>query len=317
MTPASSSRAEELPAEYREMVGSSTERPLSSTPSASVVVVTYRTPREVLRKGFAALDGQTADDFEVIVVDNGVSFDLDALVERTERVSVLVHLDSNYGVTKARNVGAEMAASGLLVFLDDDGVPARDFVAAHRDAHDDGAVAVRGRVLPRTDSLYNRLQTWYDLGDDRVPFTLNIEGNTSVDRAAFRAVGGFDESLSGRAGHEGIELTYRLLSGGYDRENIVYDPRPVIYHDYATDARSYLRKRIAGRRRRQLLTATRPEVARLAEEYSKPPSSNCERTRSDQFALLCLDAVVRLTLSVSSLRKKVPSHGRFVGGDSA
>ncbi|RDI69648.1 glycosyltransferase family 2 protein [Halopelagius longus] len=317
MSAATSSRVDELPAQYREMVGSSTERPLSAAPSASVVIVTYGTPRAVLRETLDALDEQTADDFEVIVVDNGVRFDLDELVERTERVSALVHLDGNYGVTVARNVGAEVAASDLLIFLDDDGIPDGDFVAAHRAAHDDGAVAVRGRVLPRSDSLYNRLQTWYDLGDERVPFTLNIEGNASIRRAAFREVSGFDESLSGRAGHEGIELTYRLLTSGYDREDIVYDPRPVIYHDYATDVRSYLRKRAAGRRRRRLLAATRPEVSKLAREYSKPTSSRSDRARGDRFALVCLDAMVRLTLAFTSLRKKVNLPGGRAGGGRA
>lgn len=288
-------RFADLPEPYRAVVERGFDGSQAADPAASLVVVTYRTDRDAFESVLSSLRSQTNDDFELVVVDNGVEWDLAARLRAVDDGAVYAELVRNCGVTRARNLGARLGDADLLLFLDDDAVPARDFVAAHRRAHTaDGVAAVRGRVRPQSRTFYNSLQRWYDLGDRPLPFLLNIEGNTSIDRDAYRSVSGFDEELGGRAGHEGIDLTYRLVRAGYDRESIVYRPDPVVYHDYATSLFNYLAKRIVSRRHRKRLSARRPDLFEFADTYSPPDDGAFERSAAERLTHLALDGAARL-----------------------
>jgi len=99
----------------------------------------------------------------------------------------------------------------VLVFLDDDGIPDESFVAAHRRVHRErDVVAARGRVDPRHDTIYNRLQHHYDLGSEPFPHFINIEGNYIVgagDRGINKSGGGqsaIKNNLVRDSGEEGI-----------------------------------------------------------------------------------------------------------------
>ncbi|MDS0300421.1 glycosyltransferase [Halogeometricum sp. S1BR25-6] len=289
---------------YRTAVRTGFDGSRAVDPSVSLVVVTYRTDRDAFESVLSALRSQTDDDFELVVVDNGVEWDLGARLREVRGGAAYAKLRRNYGVTFARNLGARLGDADLLLFLDDDAVPAPDFVAAHRRAYTDAdVVAVRGRIVPKSRTFYNSLQRWYDLGDRPRPFLLNIEGNTSVDRDAYRSVSGFDEELGGRAGHEGIDLTYRLVRAGYDRERIVYRPEPVVSHDYATSLLGYLEKRVVSRRHRKRLAARRPELFEFAGAYSPPDDGAFEQSPAERFTHLALDAVTRLGSAALGLNR--------------
>ncbi|ELZ31808.1 glycosyltransferase [Halogeometricum pallidum JCM 14848] len=302
-TPANG-RFADLPERYRAVVETFFDESQVAEPAASLVVVTYQTDRDAFESVLSALRSQTDDDFELVVVDNGVEWNLAARLREVDGGAVYAELVRNCGVTLARNLGARLGDADFLLFLDDDAVPASDFVAAHRCAHAaEDIVAVRGRVVPQSRTFYNSLQRWYDLGDRPRPFLLNIEGNTSIDRDAYRSVSGFDEELGGRAGHEGIDLTYRLMRAGYDRESVVYRPEPVVYHDYATSLLSYLEKRIVSRCHRKRLSMRRPELFEFAGAYSPPDDGAFEQSPAERFTHLALDAVTRLGSAAVRLKR--------------
>lgn len=304
------SRVEQLPPSYREEVDAHLEDPLSSSVSASVVVVTYRTDRDDFERLLTALDEQTVDDFEVIVVDNGNEWSVGRVVQQFDRVTAYAALERNCGVTVGRNLGAHLALSSLVIFVDDDGIPERDFVAAHRRAHRGDVVGVRGRVVPDTDTVYNRRQSWYDLGDERMPYYLNVEGNCSCDRQAFLSVGGFEEDLGGRAGHEGIELTYRLFTeGDYTRDQFVYDPAPVLYHDVASDVVSYVTKRIEREHNRDRIEEWHPELRAFLEEYPASSRVNPLSLR-DRVAVALLDRFIDLGCALRRVGRRVRAEPR-------
>jgi GT2 family glycosyltransferase len=237
---------------------------------ASVVVVTYRVDERAFRRTIEALDQQTEPRFEVIIVDNGTEWETGSVVDGRRGKTTYVRLDDNHGVTTARNIGASLAASELLVFLDDDAVPAPDFVEEHVAVHRErDIVAARGRVVPLSGKIYNLLETHYDLGEATVPYFINTEGNASIDRETFLQVGGFDEDLEGRAGHEGIELSQRLVDSGVARDEIVYYPNAVIEHDYAESFVDYLRKETRFRRlqRRNREAENDPNQAAFVASY--------------------------------------------------
>jgi peptidoglycan/xylan/chitin deacetylase (PgdA/CDA1 family) len=213
--------------------------PTDAAPRASVVVVLHRPDDGVLDRVLAGLRVQTLDRFELIFVDNGGGLARDAILRRVEAPGVWIELARNVGPARARDLAAAHARSDLLVFLDDDAVPDAGFVDAHVRCRDDGAVAVRGRVVPFRSKLLNRFAVEYDLGPKGFPHPLDVEGNTSVDRAAYLAAGGFGPA---GWGGEGLVLTAKLLSmAGADR--IRYDPRPVVAHDYSAGPFDLLRVR--------------------------------------------------------------------------
>lgn len=268
----------------------------------SVVVVTYQTPKREFERMLAGLEDQTDRQFETIVVDNGNEWSVESVVADSRFVDRYVALDRNRGVTVARNLGAARATGDLLVFLDDDAIPDAEFVAAHRRAHDHlDIVAARGKVRAKTDSIYNALATWYDLGDETFSFLLNIEGNTSIDADTFEAVGGFDDRLTGRAGHEGVELTHRLVERGYERDKIVYYPDAVIYHDQATSLWKFVRKKVANERTTRLLKRNHVEVHEFARSYETPEGGDSRLGGFLKIVDLGTDAIVRFVLWMPSV----------------
>ena len=98
-------------------------------PTVSVVIPTYNR-KQVLAKTLEALDGQTLDAglFEVIVVDDGSSDGTGELVESFQGgFDLRCERCQNGGLAAARNRGLALATHDVVVFLDDDVVPEREF----------------------------------------------------------------------------------------------------------------------------------------------------------------------------------------------
>ena len=305
-------RVAELPPVYRDIVAASADNTMDAPVEASVIIVTYNTSRADVESALRPFDEQTTDHFEVIVVDNGNNWPVGESVQRFDRVTAYVRLDRNRGVTVGRNLGARVAASDLIVFLDDDAVPAEDFVAAHRRVHDEEDVlGVRGRVRTTEDTFYNRQQTWYDLGPEPVPYHLNTEGNSSYDRETFLSHGGFDDGLTGRAGHEGIDLTYRLVTDGFNRDRFIYHPDPVIYHDIDSDPLSYLRKHMGRRYCKRRLLEHRTGLAEFLASYETPDGEDGSTETYDRLFARAFSISSRVGCRLLELRDEFGGTPRF------
>ena len=87
-------------------------------PSVSVVIPTYQR-RGLVRRAVASVLGQTFQDFELIVVDDGSTDGTgDALEGIDERIRYT--RQENRGVAAARNVGIRLARGEIIAFLDSD-----------------------------------------------------------------------------------------------------------------------------------------------------------------------------------------------------
>ncbi|MCX6653185.1 MAG: glycosyltransferase family 2 protein [Methanomassiliicoccales archaeon] len=218
---------------------------------ASVIIVTYNVDLALLQENLEALKAQQNGSFEVLIIDNSDAKDASS----TARMFTCeyVRLQKNFGLQIGRNIGAMLARGAICIFLDDDAIPAPGFVRGHLDAHKrPGVVAVRGRCLGRTENQLNILAFHYDLGPVAKPSPINLEGNSSFKRGALIMVGGFNMNIPVQGGFEGTELLSRIIkqnNGGLS----IYDPAPLIYHDYSTDPIKLLRKYVRhGRIRRGL-----------------------------------------------------------------
>src|SRR5262245_32282371 len=96
----------------------------------SVVVPTYNRPAQLARclGALAALD-YPRERFEVIVVDDGGTCDVKAVVDPfREQLNMTLVQQRNAGPAAARNAGVAAARNDLLAFTDDDCAPHREWL---------------------------------------------------------------------------------------------------------------------------------------------------------------------------------------------
>ena len=203
--------------------------PEISLPEISVIVPVYNAAATLAATIASAL-AQTGVRCEVIAIDDGSRDDsaerLAALAAQDPRLRVV--RCANGGVSAARNLGAELARAPLVAFLDADDLWAPDKLARHLAAHAarpdavmsyariafiapdaaglDGALTVSS-LCPHPPRLVDVL------GENPVCTASNMV----VQRAAFRACGGFDATLRHA---EDQELVARLVVRGGHVESI-------------------------------------------------------------------------------------------------
>jgi GT2 family glycosyltransferase len=175
-------------------------------PDLSVVTATLGR-RELLLRKLAALRTQSLppERFEwVLVADGDDGGAVDAVAAQAEGLTLRVaRLPERRGAAAARNHAAALARGRVLLFSDDDCVPGDDDLAAHLRAQATPCVAV-GRLTFLAED--GRARPW---APRRVGYWHANGANTSVPADAFRAVGGFDASLTGYGG-EDLLLGYLL-----------------------------------------------------------------------------------------------------------
>ncbi|QZX99911.1 glycosyltransferase [Halobaculum rubrum] len=208
---------------------------------ASVVVPTYERPAK-LERTLDSVCEQTADAYEVIVVDDGSESDAqDAVLDRyagRDRVTVL--RQANAGPATARNRGWRAADGEYVLFTDDDCIVPETWVEELVDAFEPGVAVGGGDLVPIADLLPDnpfarthrlRDELDYDAPDGPVRGheALNVGGTANVGyrRSVLAEVDGFDESFPLAAG-EDADLYRRVLDAGYDAK---YVPITVRHND--------------------------------------------------------------------------------------
>ena len=140
-------------------------------------------------------------------------------------------------IPHAMNEALRQGTSEVVLFLDDDLIPARDLVARHRAAiktrHADavvgqilqpgeGAIALDDRERTRLDDLGFAFNS-----DSGTPVTNVMAGNLAVRRERALAIGGFDENFTTTAYRFETDFAWRLLDAG---GTIWFEPSASIHH---------------------------------------------------------------------------------------
>ncbi len=244
-------------------------------------------------------DSPEASGFEVIVVDDGSSDDTAAVVARISKgfpVPLQYLYQDNRKQGAARNLGAQRATGSYLVFLGDDTVPRRDFLAEHRLSHRnaDPKTAVIGYTPWADDSSKSRFMEYigekgwqfgFSLIEDpqRVPFNFFYTSNLSLSRALFLASGGFDEEFQ-EYGWEDTELSLRLHGLGM---RIVYNRRAVADHHHPTSVASFVRRQRKVGYSAWTFYRKHPEMASFLNVHRVPRYGWSERLRMAVLTRLC------------------------------
>ena len=191
--------------------------PTVPAPHVSVIVPFHDNP-EQLEQCLAALAGSTLPH-ELICVDDASRGPRAPELARRATPNV-VRLEVNSGPAVARNAGAKLARTDVLVFVDSDCVVTPRTLEQMRDAlrDDPGAAALFGSYddAPASRGLVseyrNLLHHWTHHTGPREASTF-WAGCGAIRKRAFEAVGGFDPAYR-RPSIEDIELGMRLRAAG-------------------------------------------------------------------------------------------------------
>ncbi len=280
-------------------------------PRTSIVVAT-RNRADRLTRLLAALDAQAVPPggIETVVVDDGSTDSTLAVLEQSD---VRYVTGSQRGPGAARNAGWRAASGSIVLFTDDDCVPARDWAVEMVAALDrePGLEGIGGAVQPLHHGLvedFAHVERLADHGRSHAgTVRYLVTANAGFRRAALERVGGFDESFARPAG-EDVDLSERVRGTG---GGLGLAPRALVRHEYRAGfgplLRTYYRH---GEARCQLRTRHASMGTGTAAQSALSPAAWSERYRR-------YEAVGGRRRAASYTALRVAASGAFVAGFTA
>jgi O-antigen biosynthesis protein len=202
--------------------------PLRRYPKISVVVPAYDAAATI-GECLDSIASLNYPDYEAIVVDDGSS---DATAEIASRPAVRVLRSAHRGLADARNLGIEAAAGEYVAFIDADACADRDWLyhLAETITRRESAVAGGPNFAPPPNSAAASAISAAPgqprevrAGDDRLEQACGC--NMIVERAAARALGGFDSIFT--AAGDDVDFSWRTSERGLV---IASAPAAVVIH---------------------------------------------------------------------------------------
>ncbi len=181
---------------------------MQSTMKASGIVVTHNRGA-ILKHCINKLLDQTADGYEVIVVDDGSNDGSEKTIKRIKD-NKFRYLRNNKkkGQSYARNKGIDAAKGEIIIFVDSDVLVDKNFIRDHINIHNrKDKLIVQGMVRHiRRIEDYGTL----NLLIDGLCLAGLITQNVSVKKKYLLEVGAFDESFGDTMGYMDVEIGRRL-----------------------------------------------------------------------------------------------------------
>ena len=204
----------------------------------------------------AAIDSllqQNADNYEILVIDNGSTDNTRQVVEsRLSNPRLKYFYEPELGLSVARNRGAKETTAPVLAYLDDDAEASPQWLRVIQNAfQDNDRLAIAGGkvtlLLPENQTLPNWISESmtgslgaYDLGTEVVYIdnpNLTPRGlNYAIRKSFLDNVGGFDPNL-GRVGknllsNEELFMTELAIKQGWQ---VAYLPEALAAHNVAPE----------------------------------------------------------------------------------
>ena len=209
----------------------------------SIIIPTFNGGARIT-SGLDALVQQTMGrDAEILVINDGSNDDTVEVVGRYSRVHLVNQ--SNAGPAAARNRGALEARGEIILFTDDDCVPATGWLDAMTGPFKDpNLVGVKGVYRSRQKELVacfvqieyeDKYRLMFDL--PQIDFIDTYSAGFRRDR--FLEMKGYDTRFP-VACAEDVELSYRMSERGWMMKFI---PAAVVYHTHPDTLWKYLKKK--------------------------------------------------------------------------
>jgi glycosyltransferase involved in cell wall biosynthesis len=211
--------------------------------SASIVIPTFNGASRIGGCLDALVRQANERDVEILVVDDGSTDGTAEVVRRYPGVRLIAQ--ANAGPAMARNRGALAARGTILLFTDDDCVPAPDWLGAMLDPFaEPDVVGAKGVYRTEQKSLVARfVQIEYADKYRRMAALPDIDFidtySAAYVRERFLQMGGYDAAFP-VACAEDIELSYRMSARGWKMKFV---PAAVVFHTHPDTLLKYLRKK--------------------------------------------------------------------------
>ena len=216
-------------------------------PKYSVVIPVYNRPDEV-DELLQSLCGQTYQNFEVVVVEDGSAIPCKQVVKKyTEMLDVHYFEKPNSGPGQTRNYAAERSRGEYLLILDSDCILPETYLAAvEAKLQREPADAFGGP--DRAHDSFSDVQKAINYAMTSFFTTGGIRGgkkkmdkfyprsfNMGVRAEVYKALGGFSAMRFG----EDIDFSIRIFKGGYTCRLF---PGAWVYHKRRTDFRKFFKQ---------------------------------------------------------------------------
>ena len=212
-----------------------------------MIVPVYNRPDEV-GELLESLCGQTLDDFEVLIVEDGSQVTCESVCKQYEsRLNLKYFAKPNSGPGQSRNYGAERAQGEWLIVLDSDVMLPKDYL---RNADNEiagcevdawgGPDSSHPSFTPVQKAISYSMTSFFTTGgirggkaklDKFYPRSFNM----GIRREVYQQLGGFSKMRFG----EDIDFSYRIVEAGYKTRLL---PSAWVWHKRRTDLRKFFRQ---------------------------------------------------------------------------
>lgn len=212
-------------------------------PRISVVICTYNRAK-FIGEALASLARQTLapDYYEIIIVNNNCSDNTEAICKAfvTAHPSLDINyvIETNQGLSFARNRGIAESKYEIITYIDDDAYAKDDFLALIQSFFNNtpAAVGLGGKVIPRYEVKEPSWMNPYldgfvaklDMGEKRKKFEKKaypVGCNMTYTKEILQEVGGFNNKLKWRADDKYIGIQVRNVS-----DEVYYLPTLAVEH---------------------------------------------------------------------------------------
>ena len=188
---------------------------------------------------------------KVILVDDGSEVPIRNHSDEFKKISQKIEIirQENKGPGGARNAGVALANTKIIVFLDHDCRPHKDWIKnLIKPIIYDNAVAVGGTVLTyEENNIISKFADFRELlrrpvKNKEGKITNIITANSAFLRKIFNTAGGFDERLHKAA--EDLDFTYKLSKLGY-QNRLSYAPNSIVMHKHRSTFKDFWKQQFS------------------------------------------------------------------------
>jgi GT2 family glycosyltransferase len=219
------------------------------TLSVSIIIPNWN-GRDLLEKNLphvlAAKDNPKNKILEVIIVDDKSDDDSVAYLQKNypEKIKIIRH-SKNRGFSSAVNTGVRSAKGQLVVLLNSDVSPEKDFLVSLLRLFSDQDVFAVSMHEPGHSYAKGFFKDGYIMHypakeTDSVAETFWVSGGSGAYRRdIWILLGGMDEKLLSPLYWEDVDLGYRALKRGY---KLLWDPKAIVHHQHESTTKKLPKK---------------------------------------------------------------------------